>query len=80
MPQATSSQAINTDTHTHAHTSTPHTQAMALMAYPPVLPTSLETLSLMVDDMWYCAGDKSTDANWYSKRALLAAVYTSTGM
>ena len=54
-------------------------QAMALKAYPPVAPTALENLSLMVDDIWYMAGDKSTDINWYTKRGVLAAIYTSTG-
>ena len=33
----------------------------------------------MVDDIWYWAGDRSTDFNWYTKRALLAGIYTSTG-
>ena len=31
-----------------------------------------------VDEMWYLAGDQSTDYNYYSKRALLAGVYGST--
>lgn len=31
-----------------------------------------------VNEMWYAAGDKSTDFNFYSKRMLLEAVYTST--
>ncbi len=30
--------------------------------------------------LWYLAGDRATDHNWYSKRALLAAVYSSTMM
>ena len=28
--------------------------------------------------MWYAAGDTSADFNWYTKRALLAGVYTAT--
>ena len=52
---------------------------MAVKALPPNIASSLETLALMVDDMWYMAGDKSTDINWYTKRALLASLYTSTG-
>ena len=35
-------------------------------------------VSELVDDIWYAAGDKSTDYNWYTKRALLAAVYSAT--
>ena len=29
-------------------------------------------------EMWYASGDNSTDWNYYSKRALLASVYSST--
>ena len=50
-----------------------------MKALPPNIPSALETLALMVDDIWYMAGDKSTDVNWYTKRALLASLYTSTG-
>ena len=52
---------------------------MALKAFPPNVPTALENLSLMVDDVWYIAGDRSTDINWYTKRALLALTYSGTG-
>ena len=52
---------------------------MALKAFPSNAPTALENLGLMVDDIWYCAGDRSTDFNWYTKRALLATIYSSTG-
>ena len=31
-----------------------------------------------VDSIWYFAGDNSTDFNFYTKRGLLAGVYTST--
>ena len=31
-----------------------------------------------VDEMWYLAGDQSTDYNYYSKRTLLTGVYGST--
>ena len=30
------------------------------------------------DAMWRAAGDTSTDYNWYTKRAILSAVYSST--
>ncbi|KAI8614065.1 COQ9-domain-containing protein [Chytriomyces sp. MP71] len=52
--------------------------ALALMAMPQNVPTSLHNLGALVDEIWYVAGDKATDLNWYSKRALLAGVYTST--
>ena len=52
---------------------------MAVKALFPNIPSAVETLALMVDDIWYMAGDKSVDINWYTKRALLATLYTSTG-
>ena len=36
------------------------------------------SLYKIVDQMWFIAGDKSTDFNFYSKRAILAAIYSST--
>ena len=53
---------------------------MALKAFPANTPSALQTLALMVDDMWYWAGDRSTDFSWYTKRALLTSIYVSTGM
>lgn len=38
----------------------------------------LKALYRTVDEMWYAAGDTSTDWNFYSKRALLAKVYVAT--
>jgi ubiquinone biosynthesis protein COQ9 len=55
-------------------------QAMALKAFPSNAPTALENLALMVDDIWYYAGDRSTDFSWYTKRTILAALYSSTGV
>ena len=54
-------------------------QAMAIKAYPNNLSSSLERFATMVDDIWYYAGDRSTDFNWYTKRGILAAVYCTTG-
>jgi ubiquinone biosynthesis protein COQ9 len=31
-----------------------------------------------VDAIWHAAGDRATDFSWYTKRALLAAVYGAT--
>lgn len=53
---------------------------MAVKAFPLNIPSALENLALLVDDIWYYAGDRSTDFNWYTKRALLAALYSSTGV
>mmetsp|Transcript_7510 Transcript_7510/g.13930 ORF Transcript_7510/g.13930 Transcript_7510/m.13930 type:complete len:132 (+) Transcript_7510:1-396(+) len=53
-------------------------RAIYVMSKPPNAPSGLYNLHKLVDDMWYAAGDKSTDLNWYSKRMLLAGVYTSS--
>jgi ubiquinone biosynthesis protein COQ9 len=55
-------------------------QALRLMALPQNAPTTVQQLGQLVDEMWFLAGDTSTDLNWYSKRILLAGVYTSTGI
>ncbi|KAI8907465.1 COQ9-domain-containing protein [Powellomyces hirtus] len=52
--------------------------ALGIMAQPQNAPMSLRNLGELVDEMWYLAGDRSADLNWYSKRTLLAGVYTST--
>ena len=53
-------------------------KALALYAMPFHLPQGLASLYRTVDDIWYLAGDQSTDFNFYTKRALLAGVYSST--
>jgi len=39
---------------------------------------SLKNLYKTVDQIWYLAGDSSTDFNFYSKRAILASIYLTT--
>ena len=41
---------------------------------------SLINLYKTVDQMWFLAGDNSTDFNYYSKRAILASIYSRTMM
>lgn len=53
-------------------------QAMALMALPQNVPDALRQGCTMVDDIWYFAGDRSTDFNYYTKRATLGLVYGNT--
>jgi len=38
----------------------------------------LRNLYKTVDQIWYLAGDSSTDFNFYSKRAILASIYSTT--
>ncbi|OWF35807.1 Ubiquinone biosynthesis protein COQ9, mitochondrial [Mizuhopecten yessoensis] len=53
-------------------------QAMALQALPENIPYAWENLLQLTDDIWYYAGDRSYDFNWYTKRVSLAGVYKST--
>jgi len=53
-------------------------RALALLALPFNAGLGLTLLYKTVDAMWYAAGDTSTDFNFYTKRATLAGVYSST--
>ncbi|CAG7594494.1 MAG: COQ9 family protein [Candidatus Midichloria sp.] len=54
-------------------------RALAFLAMPINYALSLRTLWKTVDLIWYEAGrDQSTDFNYYTKRGLLAGVYSST--
>lgn len=41
-------------------------QAMSILLLPHNIPDSLKHLSTMVDDIWYYAGDRSTDVSGFS--------------
>ncbi|KAG0259044.1 Ubiquinone biosynthesis protein coq9, mitochondrial [Actinomortierella ambigua] len=60
----------------------PHIQrwpeALAIMGQPANVPMSLDHLAKIADEIWYLAGDRSADMNWYSKRAMLMGIYSST--
>ncbi len=60
----------------------PHREAvrrgLAFMALPPNAAVGLKCLYRTVDAIWYAAGDRATDYNFYTKRLLLAGVYSST--
>jgi ubiquinone biosynthesis protein COQ9 len=49
-----------------------------MLALPFNGPLALRLLYRTVDAIWYAAGDTSTDFNFYSKRALLGGVFSST--
>lgn len=55
-------------------------RAMQLLALPQNAMIALRCLHRTVDAIWYAAGDTAADFNWYTKRGLLAAVYSSTVM
>jgi len=60
----------------------PHREAVRrLAAYfllPPNAPLAARLTWRTVDAIWYAAGDESADFNYYTKRGLLAPVYTTT--
>jgi ubiquinone biosynthesis protein COQ9 len=60
----------------------PHREAMRRATAARVLPSNgfaaCGSLWRTVDLMWSAAGDDARDASYYSKRSLLAAVWTST--
>ncbi|XP_075694348.1 ubiquinone biosynthesis protein COQ9, mitochondrial isoform X2 [Rhinoderma darwinii] len=53
-------------------------QAMGILLLPPNLPSSLNLLSELVDDIWHHGHDRSTDVGWYTRRAVLAGIYNTT--
>ena len=53
-------------------------RALAVLALPFNAGLALKLLYKTVDAMWYAAGDTSIDFNFYTKRATLAGVYSST--
>lgn len=60
----------------------PHREAvrrgLAFLTLPPNAALGLKCLYRTVDAIWYAAGDRATDYNFYTKRLLLAGVYSST--
>jgi ubiquinone biosynthesis protein COQ9 len=60
----------------------PHREAvrrtLSVLALPTNAVLAMRSLYGTVDSVWYEVGDRSADFNFYSKRALLAAVVSST--
>jgi ubiquinone biosynthesis protein COQ9 len=48
------------------------------MAQPKYVPASLKELAMLSDEIWYLSGDKAVDASWYTKRASLSIVYSTS--
>ncbi|MBV9541027.1 MAG: COQ9 family protein [Alphaproteobacteria bacterium] len=55
-------------------------RAAAFLTLPPHAALGATLLYRTVDKMWRAAGDISTDFNFYTKRAILSGVYSSTLM
>ena len=52
--------------------------ALSFLAMPQNTVLAMRCLYNTVDSIWHAAGDTATDWNFYSKRGLLAAVYSTT--
>ncbi|HEY1631449.1 MAG TPA: COQ9 family protein [Rhizomicrobium sp.] len=53
-------------------------RAAAFLTLPPHAALGAKLLTRTVDRMWRAAGDRSTDFNFYTKRAILTGVYSAT--
>lgn len=53
-------------------------RALAWLALPMNASLAVRMTAATVDAIWYAAGDNSTDFAWYTKRGILAGVYSST--
>ena len=51
--------------------------ALAVLASPRGAPLALRHAAGIADEVWHHAGCRSVDHNWYTKRALVAGVYTT---
>ena len=53
-------------------------RACSVLALPANAPMAARCRYRTVDTIWYVAGDRSSDWNFYSKRGLLAGIYCAT--
>lgn len=53
-------------------------RALSYLALPGNAKLATTSLYRTVDHIWHACGDRSTDFNFYTKRGLLAAVYSAT--
>lgn len=60
----------------------PHKEAIrraaAVLALPRNARLAARCTARTVDSIWHAAGDTSTDFSWYTKRAILSAIFTAT--
>lgn len=53
-------------------------RSLTVLALPSNSRAAVATLARTVDSIWHAAGDRSVDFSWYTKRAILASVYSAT--
>jgi ubiquinone biosynthesis protein COQ9 len=76
------SQRVRTLIATRLELAWPHRAAVRraafLLALPGNAPLAARCTARTVDAIWHAAGDQSADFSWYTKRAILAGVYSTT--
>ncbi|APH53722.1 Hypothetical protein GbCGDNIH9_0483 [Granulibacter bethesdensis] len=53
-------------------------RAAAALALPGRARVAARCLARTVDAIWYAAGDRSADTSWYTKRVILAGIWSGT--
>jgi ubiquinone biosynthesis protein COQ9 len=53
-------------------------RALAVLAMPGHARAAAACTARTVDSIWHAAGDRSADFSWYTKRMILAGVYSAT--
>jgi ubiquinone biosynthesis protein COQ9 len=53
-------------------------RALSWLAMPVNAPRALRITAATVDAIWHAAGDRASDFSWYTKRGILAGVYSAT--
>jgi len=53
-------------------------RAVSVLALPGNTRSAATITARTVDAIWHAAGDRSADFSWYTKRAILTAVYSAT--
>jgi ubiquinone biosynthesis protein COQ9 len=53
-------------------------RALSVLSLPGNARTAAAITARTVDSIWHAAGDRSADFSWYTKRAILTAVYGAT--
>ncbi len=53
-------------------------RALAVLALPQNARAAATCTARTVDAIWHAAGDRTADFSWYTKRAILSAIYSAT--
>src|SRR5882757_10199841 len=53
-------------------------RAVSVLSLPGHARTAAAITARTVDAIWHAAGDRSADFSWYTKRAILTAIYAAT--